>query len=164
MKNIFDKELIETIDMLDKPTFICVDKSINEVRGVVRGGNDTRVVTSVEPFRDTSDVIRAFGPGSFGTLGSYVRSGLAGMGAGYSVNVVDFGEVVTVAVTYCNARTGRSSGQSFVIICRPAKVSKYAYTVYAHSARWRDCNDYNQAITFIRSKATALAGQTSGSV
>lgn len=161
------KRLTEKISTFETPIFIDVCESINEAKISLRsgpnGGND-RVVISAEPFKDTSDAIRAYGPGSFGTLGGYVRSALSNLGVGYGVNVSDFGEAVTVSITYYNSRTGRSAGQNFVIICHPTKVYKYAYTVYAHAARWRDCNDYNQAIGFIRSKATALVGQTSGAV
>lgn len=156
--------LSEAIEMLDNPTFIAIDEDINEARGRVSGGNDKNVWTSSDPFKDTADAIRAFGPGSFGTLGGYVKSALAGLGAGYGVQVTDFGEAVTVTVTYSNASTGRISGQSFVIVMHHGRSHKYMYTVYAHSARWRDCNDYNQAIAFIRAKASALPGQTSGAV
>lgn len=163
-------DMEKAINMLKNPIFIDVKGSINEARSALRNGPNglngekDRVFISAEPFKDTADVIRAYGPGSFGTLGGYVRSALANLGVGYGVDVTDFGEVVTVSVTYYNSRTGRSSGQNFVIVCHPTKAYKYAYTVYAHSARWRDCNDYNQAIGFIRSKASALAGQTSGAI
>lgn len=163
-KEIDYNPLNEAISMLDNPTFICVEENINEAAFKVRGGNDNRVAVSAEPFRDTADAIRAFGPGSFGTLGGYIRSGLSSMGEGYGVQVADFGEAVTVTITYSNARTGRIAGQSFVVVMHHGRSHKYMYTVYAHSARWRDCNDYNQAIGFIRSKASALAGQTSGAV
>lgn len=160
--------LDEAIEMLDNPTFIAISEDVNEAKGKaaikVGGSLDNRTYTSVRPFSDTADAIRAFGPGSFGTLGGYVRSALAGLGAGYGVQVADFGEAVTVTITYSNARTGRISGQSFVIVMHHGNSHKYLYTVYAHSARWRDCDDYNQAIGFIRSKASALAGQTSGGV
>lgn len=156
--------LDEAIEMLDNPTFLTIKENVDEAVSTVRGSSDDRVKISAEPFKDTADAIRAFGPGSFGTLGGYVKSGLASLGAGYGVQVTDFGEAVTVTVTYSNARTGRISGQSFVIVMHHGRFHKYAYTVYAHSARWRDCNDYNQAIGFIRSKASALAGQTSGAV
>lgn len=156
--------LEEAISMLDNPTFICIKDNVNEVRSLIRNSSDTRVAVSAEPFKDTADAIRAFGPGSFGSLGGYVRSGLASLGDGYGVQVADFGEAVTVTITYSNARTGRIAGQSFVIVMHHGSSHRYMYTVYAHSARWRDCNDYNQAIGFIRSKASALAGQTSGAV
>ena len=156
--------LCAAIEMLHNPTFISIDEGINEAKSRVSGGNDKNVWTSPDPFKDTADAIRAFGPGSFGTLGGYVKSALAGLGPGYGVQVTDFGEAVTVTVTYSNASTGRISGQNFVIVLHHGRSHKYMYTVYAHSARWRDCNDYNQAISFIRSKASALAGQTSGAV
>lgn len=163
--------LDEAIEMLDNPTFITINddiEAIKEAKGKsaikVGGSLDDRTYVSARQFSDTADAIRAFGPGSFGTLGGYVRSALSGLGVGYGVQVTDFGEAVTVTITYSNARTGRISGQSFVIVMHHGSSHKYLYTVYAHSARWRDCDDYNQAIGFIRSKASALAGQTSGGV
>lgn len=153
------------VESLDNPIFMELPNELNEASGnTLRGSSDKRIKTSTSPLRDTADAIRAYGPGSFGTLGGYIRSALSNLGVGYGVQVSDFGEAITVNITYYNARTGRSAGQSFVLLVRHGNWHKYAYTVYAHSARWRDCNDYNQAIGFIRSKATALAGQTSGAV
>jgi hypothetical protein len=142
----------------NNPIFIILDESINEARGTIKGNTAGKnIVTSVEPFVSTGNRqwLTAGGPGSGISFGGAVRTALGSLGAGYGVSVADFGEVVTVTVTYSNAKTGRSVSQSFAIIFRGLH-AKQAYTVYANVGRYRNCSDYNQAIAFIRSKLGSL--------
>lgn len=154
-------ELDEAIDMLENPTFIEIDEDINEARSVVKGNPASdRTYISADPYQDSAARLAGQGgPGSFGQLGNYFRSGLQ-LGQGYGVQVADFGEAVTITITYSNPRTCRTASQSYVVVYR-GKNSKYVYTTYANSGRYRHSNDYTQAISFIRSKASTLPGSTS---
>ena len=138
-----------------------VEEPVLEARSKVAGNDKRTYSSSILGPSDMGQTLRAAGPGTSFTFGGYVRSGLSGMGQGYGVQVTDFGEVVTANVTYSNAQTGKCASQNFAIIYRGSQ-SKYVYTVYSSAVRWRHCNDYNQAIAFIRSKASNLPGMTSG--
>lgn len=156
----------EAIEMLDAPTFLDINEDINEAKRITTGGypGDSRIgFSGTSSFIDTTKAGPAQGPGSPGTLGNAVRQALSSLGAGYGVQVADFGEAVTVTVTYSNARTGRCASQSFVLLYR-GKNSKNLYTVYANAGRWRNCNDYNQAIAFIRSKVSTIPGSANTSI
>lgn len=155
----------EAIDMLDNPTFIEITEDINEARvQTISNRKDSRAFMSVGgSFVDSpARAIPGEGPGAPGTLGGIIRSQLT-FGAGYGVQVADFGEAVTVTITYSNAKTGRCASQSFVIVYH-GKQAKNVYTVYANCARWRNCNDFNQAISFIRSKASTIPGACSTAI
>lgn len=147
----------EAIDMLDNPTFIEIKEHVNEARSqAVSNRGDSRAYVSVGGnYTDSPGrAVPGEGPGAPGTLGGIIRSQLT-FGVGYGVQVADFGEAVTITITYSNAKTGKSASQSFVIVYH-GKYAKNVYTVYANCARWRNCNDVNQAISFIRSKATSI--------
>jgi len=155
-------QIDEAIEQMENPIFLDIVEEINEATRVGGHPSDKRTLTSPEIATPASSyAVRAYGPGTAGTFGGYVRSGLANLGVGYGVQVSDFGEAVTVSITYSNAQTGKCSSQNYVIIWRGAQ-AKYAYTVYSSSVRFRHCNDYNQAIAFIRSKASSLPGRCSG--
>lgn len=158
--------LDEAISKLQDPVFIEVREDINEAKNVMTGGypGDSRIgYSGISGYMDTTKPVQANGPGSPGTLGNAVRSALSTLGAGYGAQVADFGEVVTVTITYSNAKTGRCSSQSFVILYR-GRTAKNMYTVYANAGRWRNCNDYNQAIGFIRSKVGSIAGSANSPI
>lgn len=134
----------------------CDEQSLNEALKVT-GSRDSRVrVGALTLGSENIGAIRNQGAGSVGSFGQTLRSMLS-LGAGYSVEVSDFGEVVTVKMTYTNTRTCKSSSINCVILfydngqCR-AKI---------HSARWRTCNDIGQAASYLRSKASKLQSMTS---
>ena len=159
-------QIDEAIEQMENPIFIEIVDDVNEAKKVKAGSNpsDNRAFVSAEPWSDSSPYPTiANAVGSPGTLGGYFRSGLSGLGTGYGVTIGDFGEAITINITYSNAASCATAGLNFVVIFR-GKNKKYAYTVYANSARFRHCSDYNAAINFIRSKASVLAGRTSSGV
>jgi len=160
------KEALENLDNLE---ILYIDE-VNEakVKNTKAGGSiekNNNLYFSPSATNDPAPFNRltAAGPGTRGTMGGYVRSALSALGAGYGVQVADFGEVCTINVTYSNAQTGRVTGQNFAIIFRGPN-SKYAYTAYSTSAKWRNCNGVDQAVSFIRSKISAMSGTTSSSL
>lgn len=159
-------QIDEAIEQMESPIFLAIEEDVNEARKARAGDNpsDKRAFISPEPWSDSAPYPTiANAIGSFGSLGGYFRSGLANLGTGYGVTVSDFGEAVTINITYSNATSCATAGLNFVVIFR-GKNKKYAYTVYANSARFRHCSDYNAAINFIRSKASALPGRASSGV
>ena len=151
--------LNEAISMLDNPTFIELMENVNEASFKADSGypGDSKKYISVGgTFTDSPGrAMPGEGPGAPGTLGYAVRSQLSSLGQGFGVQVADFGEAVTVTITYSNPKTCKNVSQSFVLVYH-GKNAKNIYTVYANSARWCNCNDYSQAISFIRSKASYL--------
>ena len=154
------------MDSLKDYEVIYID-NINEAR-VKAGGNisgkNTVAFAAANISQDLTPFNRltAAGPGTPGTMGGYVRSALS-LGTGYGVQVSDFGEVCTINITYSNAKTGRTAGQNFAIIYRP-EPSKWAYTAYSCSSKWRNCTSIDQAVSFIKSKASALAGSITSAI
>ena len=159
------KEALENLDNLE---ILYIDE-VNEARAknTKAGGSieKNNLYFSPSATYDPTPFNRltAAGPGTRGTMGGYVRSALSNLGIGYGVQVADFGEVCTINVTYSNAQTGRTSGQNFAIIFRGPN-SKSTYTAYTTSAKWRNCNGVDQAVSFIRSKINAMSGATTSSL
>jgi len=144
--------------LMEEPgtTLIEIYDPVMEARVKTTGGN---AIAGISPYSDVLGMVSTGpGPGSITGLGSMVKGSLGGIGNGYSVEVSDFGEVVSVRVTYSNTRTGASASQTFAIIYRGTN-TKYSYTVYSTAARYRHCNSYQDAAGFIRSKASALQGR-----
>jgi hypothetical protein len=148
---------------------ISIEPELNEARarigvgGNPEGNKNLFFSPTASPDTQPFNWLTAAGPGTKTTLGGFVRQALSSLGSGYGVQVTDFGEVCTATVTYSNAQTGRCSSQSFAIIFR-GKNSKWAYTVYSNSAKWRNCSGVDQAISFMRSKISSLSGTTSGAL
>ena len=162
--------LEESLKQMGEFTVLDIYEPINEAslkKGDHPTDNRTRISAKQWSVEQPSPV-RAYGPGTAGTFGGYVRSGLANLGVGYGAQVTDFGEAVTATVTYSNAQTGKSASQSFVIVYHGKETygvkNQFIYSVYSSAARYRRCNDYNQCISYIRSKISALPGMTSGSI
>jgi hypothetical protein len=132
-----------------------ITPSVNEAK--LSGSFDKRVsIGTITPVQDYFSWFTQTGVGSTLSFGPVLRNSLQ-LGAGYSTEVVDFGDAVTVKITYTNTKTAQSHSQSFVILFN--KNGKC--NVKSSSARWRSCNDVSQAASFIRGKATSLSGKTS---
>ena len=156
------KEALENLDNLE---VICID-AIDEAK-LKTGGTYTKqngkfsqsnaMFNIANTMQDLTPFLKftTVGPGAKGTMGGYVKSSMS-LGTGYGVQVTDFGEVCTINVTYSNAQTGRTAGQNFAIIFRGPH-SPWTYTAYVNSAKWRNCTGIDQAVSFIKSRATALA-------
>lgn len=146
-------------------TVIAVVDNITEARTLGStpvGSNvslmDPRMGRSIVPANDFINILRTTGAGAEMSFGSAIRSTLQ-MGPGFATEVVDYGDAVTVKISYTNIKTGKSASQNFIILFRNKYGASYVKT---NSARWRTCSDYAQAASFIRSKASYLAGKTSG--
>lgn len=121
------------------------------------GSRDTRVRTGALSYGSENwGLIRNTGAGSSTSFGMTLRSMLQ-LGGGYSTEVTDFGDAVSIKVTYTSPRSCKSASQNFLILfyengqCR-AKTN---------SQRWRTCNDIGQAASYIRSKSTRLQSTAS---
>lgn len=121
------------------------------------GSRDTRVRTGALSYGSENwGLIRNTGAGSSTSFGMTLRSMLQ-LGGGYSTEVTDFGDAVSVKVTYTSPRSCKSASQNFLILfyengqCR-AKTN---------SQRWRTCNDIGQAASYIRSKSSRLQSTAS---
>ena len=152
LEQYIEKENPIIIDM------VCINEALK-----FKSTSDKRIQTSTSPVRDTYGNINTAGIGSNISLGGFFRSGLSGLGQGYSVEVNDFGQALSVSIKYCNTANGRVAGQNFVVVYNQFDV-KQPYTTYSSYYRYRKCNDYNQAIQYMRSKANSLKGQTSGAL
>ena len=121
------------------------------------GSRDTRVRTGALSYGSENwGLVRNTGAGSSTSFGMTLRSMLQ-LGSGYSTEVTDFGDAVSVKVTYTSPRSCKSASQNFLILffdngqCR-AKTN---------SQRWRTCNDIGQASSYIRSKVSRLQSTAS---
>ncbi len=124
--------------------------SLNEAK--VSGALDPRITTgSTDMGHEVYGIFTQTSAGSNLSLGSVVRNGLQ-MGPGYSVEVVDYGEAITVSVTYNNMKEGTKKGQNFIILFN----NKGKCIVKSTSVRWRTCGDAGQAISYIRSRCSNL--------
>lgn len=133
-----------------------IEIPLNEAQAYT-GNLDPRTGLSIRMPQDSYDIIRQSGAGSSWSFGNLLRNSLPNTN-GYSCEVSDFGDAVTVRMTYTNVKTCRSASKSFVIIFLN-KTGKSE--VKSSSARWRTCNDYSQAASYIKSKASSLQGKTS---
>ena len=155
-----ETRLVDLVEMLDEPTILGINEPINEATIKLKGNRwDNRLQQSNVAPQDSWG--QQFRPCTI-ELGQYIRTGLGSLGAGVGAQVADFGDAVSVTVTYSNAKTGRCSSQSFVVLWQPDRNPKYPYKVYASISRYRSCAGVDQAIGFIRSKISALSGTTSG--
>ena len=170
LESISEEEanLLESLSQMKDTTIIKVSEQIDEAKKKptnISAGFDDRVKLSAIAARDTtySTPFNIYGPGSNRTLGGYFRTGLANIGAGFSTQVSDFGIAVVVNITYSNTVTGRTAGQNFVVIFDTYN-KRLPYRAYSSTSRFRDCSSYDQAISYIRSKASALPGATSSAI
>lgn len=121
------------------------------------GSLDTRVRTgSIKMGSEHIGLLRTTGAGSSSSAGFTLRSMLQ-LGNGYGVEVADFGDAVSIKITYSSPKSCKTASQNFIVLfyengqCR-AKTN---------SQRWRTCNDIGQAASYIRSKASRLPSMTS---
>lgn len=91
--------------------------------------------------------------------GNVLRNQIS-LGAGYGVEVSDFGTEISVKVSYTNPATGKGASKCFLIVFDlTAKGGKGL--VKSSAARWRSISDVSQAASYIRSCASSLSGRTS---
>lgn len=144
----FDRVLVvETEDLVEA-------KSV----GIANNITDPRLRMRTDlTYTDYIDPITTVGPGANMSFGQLVRSYLPQTN-GWSSSVTDFGDAITISVSYNNIKTAKSASQSFIILftkksgeCR----------VKSNFTKWRTCNNPSQAASYIRGKVSSLPSKTS---
>lgn len=105
------------------------------------------------------DVILHYSPKGVGNMMRYgiaLRNSLQ-LGSGYQTELVDFGDAISVKISYTNTKTSMTMSQNFIVLF--TKLNGQCI-VKANSQRYRTCNSPEQAATYIRSKASNLASKT----
>lgn len=153
--------ILEVAELMPDLTVICIDEDVNEARkpaGIGMTGSilDPRMRQGSST---ATDKVKIFRPSTM-MFGNSIRSALGSMGAGYGVQVGDFGDVVTVSVTYSNATTGRAATQNYAILWQGDRTPQNPFKVYSNIARYRLCTGVDQCVSYIRSKASGLSGAT----
>lgn len=152
------------IDRLNLEQFddvILVESSIDEAKAAKYATTviDPRLKTKgyivPDEYINRITTVGAGAPVSYGTM---IRNYIP-QGNGYSSEIVDFGEAITVKITHTNIKTAKSSSQNFIILF--SDINNGSCVVKSSFARWKTCNSPEQAANYIRSKASSLAGKTS---
>lgn len=91
------------------------------------------------------------------SFGRSIQRDLNSMGEGFSAEVNDYGKWVTVDVFHHNVITGRTSKKSFLIVFQ----RKGDGIVLSTHSKWRTISGASQAVSYIRSAASALKNDTS---
>lgn len=133
---------------------VCVDEALRS-NSIL----DPRYTTgSIVPSKDYIGIQREISPGSNWTLGPAVRNQLQ-LGSGYTTEVVDFGDAVSVKISYVSTKTGAGASKNFIILFKNPKGA--SCVVKSTATRWRTCNDISQAVSYIRSRVSNLQSRTS---
>lgn len=90
-------------------------------------------------------------------LGRSIAQALNNMGDGYWGEVTDFGKWIVANIGYHSYITGRSCTKTFLIVFNNDK--NYSSVVMSSSTKWRTITNYSEAISYIRSVASQLAGE-----
>lgn len=121
------------------------------------GSLDPRTSTDFQWGEEHLEFLRGLGSGFVNSFGRLICQYLQ-MGSGWSVEVTDFNEAVSIKMTYTNPTTCRSASIHALIIFR---TKKGICRAYINGQRSRTCNSAQQAAAYIRGKASILPGQTS---
>ena len=164
LENLGEQEtrLVNLVEMLDNPIIIGIEEPVNEATVKMKGNLwDPRMQQSNRAPQDSWGV--QFRPCTI-QMGQYIASSLGSMGTGWGAQVADFGDAVSVTITYSHPKTGRCASQCFVVLWQPDRDPKNPYKVYANIARYRSCAGLDQCIGFIRSKMGSVSGGTSSAI
>lgn len=110
----------------------------------------------IKPDFSVVTALGAIGAGSGINYGTALRNSL-NLGTNYNVNYTDFGDAMSVQVTYNNPKTGKSAAQNFIILFDKAGKS----VVKMDSVKWRTASGYSQVANYIRGRCSNLANKTS---
>lgn len=96
-------------------------------------------------------------------FGKRMQSELSSLGQGYSAEVSDFGKWVVVNIKHHNVITGRTSSKVFLVVFTGGKKGNdpAGGLVVSNANKWRTISGFSQAISYIRSAASALEYSTS---
>lgn len=76
-------------------------------------------------------------------------------GKGYSVDVLDCGQHISVTAHYQSPATGKKISQSFIVVLKSPKSGNG--TIFMTSTKWRTVSSVQQAASYIRSSIKTLA-------
>ena len=95
-------------------------------------------------------------------FGKMMLADLNGWKAGYSAKVSDFGKWVVVDVTYHHHVNGRTASKTFLVVFDggPKGKDPAGGMVLTTANKWRTISGYSQAVSYIKSAATALESST----
>lgn len=95
-------------------------------------------------------------------FGKMMLADLNGWRRGYSAKVSDFGKWVVVDVTYHHHVTGRSASKTFLVVFDggPTGKDEGGGIILSTANKWRTISGYAQAVSYIKSAATALESST----
>lgn len=80
----------------------------------------------------------------------------ANPGQGYTIDVHDCGQHLSVTASYQNPANGKKVSQSFIIVLQGTNNS--AGTVFMTSTKWRTVSSISQAASYISSTIRSMAG------
>ena len=94
-------------------------------------------------------------------FGRSLQQGLqSGLGAGFSIEVTDFGKYVSVRTSYHNHVTGRSASKIFLVVFEKDGDG----IVMSTANRWRSISGTGQALSYIRSASMSLKDSTNNKI
>lgn len=135
---------------------ICNLNDINEAQGDERsyaGSGPGKNVGKV-PYMWYDDP-RLYASNAFGRM---MQASLNSWKPGFSAKVSDFGKWVVVDVTYHHHVTGRSASKTFLVVFDggPKGTDKGGGMILSTANKWRTISGYEQAVSYIKSAASAL--------
>jgi hypothetical protein len=103
---------------------------------------------------------KLFASNAFGKL---MLNELNNWRTGYSAKVSDFAKWVVVEVTHHNYVTGRSASKTFLVVFNGGETGKdpAGGLILSTANKWRTISGYSQAVSYIKSAASALESTTS---
>lgn len=132
-------------------TYLKIVRSVNEADGRLIGKSGAAGVTDLGPYGlpGYSDW-RLWTNAGFGRR---LQGNLRG-GDGYSYEVTDFGQYVSVRAAFHNLATGKSVSKTFVIAFDDVKVGDGK--VFATSTKWRTISSLDQAANYIKATIQSM--------
>lgn len=138
-------------------TILLVQNPINEVDSRTIAKQSTQGGSKYFAGSVNYDDPRIHQANGFGRL---LQTQLGSMGNEWAVEVTDFNKWVTVRVTHSNTTTGRSASKTYLIVFQPDKTGM----VLSTANKYRTISGVDQAASYIRSSASALAQANSSKI
>lgn len=135
-----------------------IDRPINEMfdpRTVGKKGPQGASLTGPGGKTSLTDY-RAWSSAGFGQR---LQSSLASLGRGYSAEVTDFGQYVSVRASYHNTVTGKTISKTYVVVFDD--INSGDGRVMVTSQKWRSISSFDQAASYIGSSIRSYSGKTS---
>lgn len=145
---------------MEAEAVLYIAQPINEIfdpRTVGKKGPRAASLSGAGPGNQTSMTDwRAWSSAGFGQR---LQNSLSSLGKGYSAEVTDFGQFVSVRVSYHNTVTGKGVTKTYVIVFDD--INSGDGRVMVTSQKWRTISSYDQAASYISSSIRNYSGQTS---